>query len=47
MEVVKIAIGKGRGELLGMRVYLSNGKEAGELNEGYDETEFLGMSHVT
>lgn len=43
---MKLAIGKGCQELLGMRVYLSNGKEAGELNEeSYNdgEVEVLGM----
>jgi len=34
VEVVKLEIGTGRSELLGMRVYLSNGQEAGELHDG-------------
>lgn len=59
VEVVKIKIEKGglnsgHGELLGMRVYLSNGEEAGCLNhldfpdipEGNSTTEVLGMLYT-
>lgn len=46
--MVKLEIGKQHSQLVGMRVYLSNGAAAGELNkndygDGH-ETEILGMS---